>query len=447
MPRDTAPSSEETRPAPPPPAWAAPTPVTPTSLAPVKPGERILSLDVLRGIALFGVLAANIWLWFSGVVFRFPEYQAEIFSFSPDSLAFLFVGFFISGKAITTFSFLFGLGFAVQMIRAEERGRSIVGHHSKRLAILLLFGVLHGVLLWYGDILAAYALLGFALLLFRNRSQRTVLAWAAILIVVVPIALGALPVVMGGGGGESGPDPAKVLGTMAERNETHLALFASAEPGQVIRGNLSMLRTMWLSPKALFLVGIFGIFLLGLYAGRRRIFENPAAHRTLLMRLIGYGFPIGMAGTMVTFAIQSLPPEQRFELTWLPLAMAVAGVAGMVPFALAYIATATLLLERPAWRRLLSAFAPVGRMALTNYLAQTIICLAIFYQGGLIGEVGPLFGLIVALVVFPVQMAASAWWLARFRFGPIEWLWRSLTYRRLQPMRLAPEIELATPTS
>ena len=95
---------------------------------------------------------------------------------------------------------------------------------------------------------------------------------------------------------------------------------------------------------------------------------------------------------------------------------------------------------RDNWRRRLMWFAPVGRMALTNYLAQTVICIAIFYGGGLVGRVGALFGLLIALVIFPLQMAWSAWWLARFRFGPMEWLWRSAAYGRLQPMRIAPAV-------
>lgn len=417
-----------------------PAPQAPTPFTPVKPGERILSLDVLRGIALFGVLAANIWLWFSGVGFKFPEYNAEVWSFSPDSIAFLFIAFFISGKAITTFSFLFGLGFAVQMMRAEARGRNIVRHHSKRLAILLLFGVVHAVFLWYGDILTAYALLGFGLLLFRERRERTLLIWAAIFIVAVPILFSSVPVVMGIANPEAGPKPAVALAKMAETNQEALALFASAEPAQIVQGNLMLLQKWWLTPKALFMLSIFGIFLLGLYAGRRRIFEHPGEHRTLLRKLVIYGFALGIVGTAVGTGLRSIPPEEAMGIVWMPLAMAVAMAVGTVPFALAYIASATLLLERVAWRRALSTFAPVGRMALTNYLAQTVICISIFYGGGLIGRTGPLFGLLLAVGIFTVQMVGSAWWLARFRYGPMEWLWRSLTYGRLQPMRLAPPV-------
>jgi uncharacterized protein len=111
-------------------------------------------------------------------------------------------------------------------------------------------------------------------------------------------------------------------------------------------------------------------------------------------------------------------------------------VLSTTPFAFGYIAMATLLLDQARWRTVLGAFAPVGRMALTNYLAQTVICLAIFYGGGLVGRFQPALGLIIGTMVFVAQMGLSAWWLHRFRFGPAEWLWRSLTYGQLQPMRI-----------
>lgn len=413
----------------------------PTVLSPVDAGERILTLDVLRGIALFGVLAANIWLWFSGISFRFPDYNTEVWSGSPDGIAFLFIAFFIATKAMATFSFLFGLGFSIQMVRAEAHGRSIAGHHSRRLAVLLLIGAVHAVFLWYGDILSLYALLGFGLLLFRRRSDTTLLVWSAVLVFVLPLLMGAVPLLMSLLGTGGVPDAAQILADMTERNAATLAWFTTGEPAHVVRGNLEVLRQWWLSPKITVLnLGLFGVFLLGLYAGRRRIFENPAAHTPLLRRLIIVGFPLGMVATATGLALRSMPVERMVTLPWMPLAISATLAFGTLPFALGYIATATLLMERPVWRRRLSLFAPVGRMALTNYLAQTVVCIALFYGGGLIGRVGALFGLVVALLIFPVQMAWSAWWLARFRFGPMEWLWRSAVYGRLQPMRIAPAV-------
>jgi len=164
----------------------------PDSIGPVRAQERIVTLDILRGIALLGVLIANVYLWFNGLWFLFPEYGEELMRFSLDSVAFHGITAFVEGKAITTFSFLFGLGFALQMTRAEAKGGHFVPFFSRRMAILFLIGVPHGVLLWYGDILMAYALIGLLLLLFRNARDRTLLMWAGGLLVAVPLVLGVL---------------------------------------------------------------------------------------------------------------------------------------------------------------------------------------------------------------------------------------------------------------
>jgi uncharacterized protein len=407
-------------------------------LEPIAPSERILTIDVLRGIALFGVLTANIWLWFSGAIYLFPGLVSELRQASLDSIAFYFVGIFISGKAITTFSFLFGLGFAVQMTRAESRGARIAPVYRRRLAVLLAIGALHGVLLWYGDILATYALLGFGLLLFHRRAERTLLVWAAILIVVVPLTMATIPLGMSVAGLEAGPPPAQELVEMTERNQMMLARFASRDPAQIVAGNLLELRRLYLSPKAVSFVMLFGVFLLGLYAGRRRIFENLAAHRRQLRALAAWGLAIGLTSTLAGAALRmAIDLEVAMGLPWFPLAMTASFVFGSTPFACAYVVAAALLLESPRWRARLSAFAPVGRMALTNYLAQTVICLAIYYGGGLFGSFHGALNVLIAVVIFAVQMQWSAWWLAHYRFGPMEWVWRSLTYGHMQPMRIA----------
>jgi uncharacterized protein len=412
----------------------------PTPLEPVTVSERIFTIDVLRGIALLGVLIANIWLWFSGAIFLFPGLQSEMRQISLNSIAFYFVGIFISGKALSTFSFLFGLGFAVQMMRSEARGARIAPVYSRRLAVLLVIGAIHGVLLWYGDILLTYAMLGFALLLFRRRKDRTLLVWATILIAVIPIALGSVPLIMSLTGADMGPPPAEQIAKMTEENRTNLRLLSSGNYLQIIRGNLRMLADLYASPKAFSMLMFLGLFLLGLYAGRRRLFENVAAYRVALRRVMVWGFVIGLSATFVSIALRvGLDIEQAMKLPWFPLAMMTSLVFGTTPFAFAYIAAATLILEHPVWRARLRGFAPVGRMALTNYLSQTLICLAIFYGGHLIGSYRPALYLLVAVLIFAVQMQWSAWWLARYRFGPMEWVWRSLTYGRKQPMRIGRE--------
>jgi uncharacterized protein len=406
-------------------------------LTPVTARERIVLLDILRGIALLGVVVANVWLWFSGVYFQMPGIRDELVRLSLDALVFNGIGILVSGKAVATFSFLFGLGFAMQMLRAQERGVEIAPVYRRRLGVLLLFGLLHGVFLWFGDILALYAFLGFLLLLFRSRTDRTLLIWAGVLLVAVPLLMGAVPLIVGlFGSGMPPPD----LVAMSEARAATLAAFQSGEPSQVLAENLGMLQFMYISPKALaWTLFSLGLFLLGLFAGRRRFFENVSAHRAGFRRVamwgVGVGLPcsIGIGVLYITY-----PPEAMLTRPGLGIVASVLVTFGTVPLAFGYIASATLLLQRAGWQRRLGHFAPVGRMALTNYLSQTVICLLLFYGygAGLIGRTGPAAALAIALLIFAMQMAWSPWWLARYRFGPAEWLWRSLTYGRLQPMRI-----------
>ncbi len=416
--------------------------VTPTPLGPITARERIVTLDILRGIALLGVLIANIWLWFSGIWFLFPEYREQLIRLSLDSVVFSGIAVFVSGKAVSTFSFLFGLGFAVQMVRAEERGVPVAPVYRRRLGVLLLFGLAHGIFLWYGDILATYALLGFLLLLFRKRTDRTLLIWAAILLVAVPLVMGAIPLVMSLFAGEMPPPE---TAAMAELRASALAAFQSGVPSQVIAENLRMMALFYISPKAFWMLLSLGLFLLGLYAGRRRVFENVEAHREGFRQLAVWGVTVGLLCSFALLALNiRFPSETMNAVPRLMLLLTALSIFATVPLAFGYIATVTLLVQRSEWQRRLSVFAPVGRMALTNYLSQTVICLLIFYgyAGGLIGRVGPAASLVIALLIIGMQMAWSPWWLARFHFGPAEWLWRTLTYGQLQPMRIREPVPL-----
>jgi len=165
------------------------------SFGPVTPRERIATLDVLQGIALLGVVIANVWLLFSGAWFTFPGVLDELRVLSLDAVEFHGIGLFVSGKAISTFSFLFGLGFAIQMLRAADRGVTIAPVYRRRLTVLPLFGLAHAMLLWYGDILIIYALLGFLLLAFQKRADRTLLVWAGVFMIAIPLALASIPLI------------------------------------------------------------------------------------------------------------------------------------------------------------------------------------------------------------------------------------------------------------
>lgn len=398
---------------------------------PVAPAERLLTLDVLRGMALLGVLVANACFWFSGLFLRWTTFRLELTRPTLDSAAFHLVTVLVNGRAIAVLTFLFGVGFAMQMQRAQARGADPAPLFRRRMAVLLGMGLCHAVLLWYGDILTVYALLGFALLLFRRRTDRTLLAWAAALLVGVPLALTVL-MTLAGGSASGG-----TVAAAAARSAATIEAFRSADPRRVIPENLYWLGQGYLGAAAILTFpAVLGCFLLGLWAGRRQLLARASAYaagfRSVAVRGLAVGLASGIAWDLlrVTVARRPDPPA------WLPLLLGVLNLLAVLPLAAGYVSATVLLLERPTWRRRLAPFAPVGRMALSNYLAQTVICIAVFYAGGLVGRVGVAAALAIALAVFALQVAWSPWWLARYHFGPAEWLWRSLAYGRPQPMRI-----------
>jgi len=410
---------------------------------PLDASERVVLIDVIRGFALGGVCLSNAYVWFTGRIFMPRERMREMAARSVDAVADFVYGGLISAKFITIFSFLFGLGFAVQLMRAEGRGGSIVPLYARRLAVMLLFGVVHILALWYGDILHAYAILGFALLLFRNTSERKALLWGfALSVLVVPLLTLAethLPRLW------RSPEEMKATMDAAKAHADALSAAAFADLSSdsyaaVLRNNPRLYYFFFLQRPGSFIwqVDIFGKFLLGFYAGRIGLFHDVAKHRTLLRRMLGWGLFVGVLGNGVMLLMRylfrsgRLPPESAIA-AWVLPPVGSMGTLGLSAF---YVASVALLFQRERLRRALSVLAPLGRMALTNYLMQSVFGVLIFYGVGfgLIGKVRPILGLAIPAGVVLIELVWSHFWLAHFRFGPVEWLWRSLTYGKAQPM-------------
>lgn len=423
---------------------------------PVEAGERLVLLDALRGFALCGVFVSNVSMWFSGrALLPRAQMEAAVANASLlDTVTRHAVGFLVFGKFITLFSFLFGLGFAVQMGRAEERGTSIAPLYARRLAILLTLGLSHLFLLWYGDILTTYALLGFVLLLFRGRSDKALLTWAAVFILIAPVVtlvLLKLPQFLAS---------TEAAAAMAkEQNEHSAALkartldaFTHGGYFDVVRANATFYVQDFFKPMLTVVFALVGRFLLGFVAGRRRLFHDAAQHLPLFRQLLLWGFVFGTFGNGVGVVMQHLFLKKVLNpetMPWLPYVVTPIRQLGEVGLTTFYVASFTLLFQRAFWQRLLSVLAPVGRMALSNYLSQTVLSLFLFYGFGLglIGKAGPALCVALCLGIFSVQVLLSHLWLARFRFGPVEWLWRSLTYGKAQPLRRAPAASHAAPIS
>ena len=406
------------------------------ALGPTAGGQRLSLLDALRGFALAGVLLVNLGS-FTLYYYLSPEQRAALPTAGFDYWARITLYFFVVGKFITLFSLLFGLGFAVQLMRAEERGTDGRGVYVRRLGVLLLIGLAHWALLWWGDVLRLYAVLGFGLLLFRSASPR-VLLWTGLALACLGAALLSLVV-------DPLLEPAlRTLPSEAVANAEALAIFSGRSYGAVVRENpyfdALYLARNWYEP-----LFIFGRFLLGFWAGRMLLFHEPAHKRDLLRRIFAGSLALGLLGNTLAVLRTYFDLAKRLPTLDAPLGRAVVEVitsSGTLALGVAYATGFALLFLRPKWQKRLEVLAPVGRMALTNYLTQTLLGVLIFYGIGL--GVGPRFGipgrLVAFALIFGAQIAFSHWWLARFRFGPAEWLWRSLTYGRMQPMRLVPRV-------
>lgn len=412
----------------------------PRVAAPVAAGERIQAVDVLRGFALFGILLVNMPL-FAG-----PVYQVVIATGGTptnlDEWAALGIRFIAEGKFYSLFSLLFGFGLTIMMTRSQARGVSFVPLYIRRLLVLLAFGLIHALFFWVGDVLVLYAVLGFPLLLFRNAKPRTLLIWMCLMLALVILINGALTGLMALA--SSTPESAAMIEQVFA--EQRAAYRQSAQAAIQAYGNgtfaeLQMQRLQDLafmySVSIFFLPSIFAMFLLGLYFGKREIFQNIPAHLPLFKRLLVVGLTFGLAGNLLfAFGSQYSSRIEPSLLTWL----ATTGqTIGAPLLALAYASTIILLMQRAWWAKLFSPLAAMGRMALSNYFFQTIVCTTIFYAYGLglYGKIGAVTGILLTLIIYFAQIPLSVWWLKRYRFGPLEWLWRSLTYGKWQPMRLA----------
>lgn len=388
-------------------------------LGPVTPAERVEILDIFRGFALLGVLVANM-RGFSGPMMAYFDHTL-MWQEPANRAAQFVVDAFVSGKFITIFSFLFGVGFAIQMERAEARPAGFLG---RRFGALMALGLVHIFLLWWGDILLAYSVFGFALLLFRRREPKTLLWWAAVLYLFPLLGFG-----MGAMAAHFNPEAMKQPPADPAELARLIRVYATGGYGQILierakEAGQALMFVPFFGPRLL------GLFLLGTWVWRRGILQGLANRETLLRRCQLWGFavglPLGLGGEV--FMLVKAPVMSQPSLDGL-VYFAVNSVA--VPaLSAAYLATVASLGTGGAWRKRVHWFAPVGRMALTNYLTQTVVCTMIFYGYGLgwFGKVGPIAGLGLAVAIYGAQMRLSRWWLGRWRQGPAEAAWRWVTY-------------------
>jgi uncharacterized protein len=382
------------------------------------------------------VLLANI-VWMACDTVLTPAAARQLPTYAADRVVKYLVVFFIDGKFITLFSFLFAVGFTIQMQRAQQRGGTAVATYVRRTAVLMLFGVAHVVLIWFGDILLVYGFLGFLLLAIRNwRPGKAMVIMACLLILFTRATFLTVQNVVT----EGRPPQAAASHPSDETQQRTLAAFRGGYTS-VVRKNVSIYWNDLFGTGliAVMLAQVFGRFLLGLYIGRRGSINTISDYLPVLRRAMPWLLALGIVGNGASAASE-----------WARDALGVSGnsvwlislrpliEAGVVSLAAFYAACIALLLRSARWAPVLGRLAPVGRLALTNYLTHSLVFLFVLTGAGLglIGHIGATVCFIITIVLFTVQIAFSSWWLRNNRFGPVEWLWRSLTYGQIQPMRV-----------
>ena len=357
--------------------------------------NRLAAIDILRGLALFGVMAIN--LVFEFRVSIFERFAPAIAPIAPlDRVLERFLILAINSKALALFSLLFGVGLAIQFDRLPANRRTVL--LLRRLAALLAIGLVHLTLIWNGDILTEYALAGFVALPFLF-APRWFLAAASLFFLGVYLMLP--PFV-------SWPDPAWIVGHISAARH----VYASGGFAEVLAFRIGELPAIAPLHVAIF-PRTLALFLLGAFIWRTGLLQGASEKRGLL-------FSLAFAG--------------------LVLSVAAAGtLLAPVALSLGYGAFVIGLVTTRFGSSLLAWAAPLGRMAFTNYLAQSLIFGWVFYGYGLglFGQVGVSAALSFGIAVYVAQVIVSRWWLKWHAFGPVEWLWRSLMYGVPQPMRLS----------
>lgn len=400
-----------------------------------KPTSRIELIDVLRGFTLLGIAIIH----FAEQYYAGAHPQAHLnfnSKFLGDDIALGVIGILISGKFFMIFSFLFGLSFSIQLNKSEGNNNFLL-RFLWRLIILLAIGFIHH-LHYRGDILTIYAMLGVGLLLLYKLPDKLLLIVAFCLTLNLPSAIVR-------GVQALQPTPTETQTTDEAGDDPYEVYYNTVKAGsylEVLKANFYEFKFKYhfqVDSGRIYIT--MGLFLLGLYAGQKRFFENlethlPLVRKILLKRALWSMLALIVLATVFFGSIQLLKLPMPDILQW-----AIGGLimdAFNLALASVYVAGIILLFQKERWRTRLMGFYAAGRMGLTTYLMQTFFGVLIFFGIGLglLGEIGALLSMGISIVIFIGQCYFSNWWLSKFRYGPVEWLWRCATYLKNQPFKI-----------
>ncbi|GGK07215.1 hypothetical protein GCM10007063_32130 [Lentibacillus kapialis] len=382
---------------------------------PLQKSERMMWIDAARGFAILGIFVVNIGA-FSAPYFLYGGEQ-DAWPLAADQMTQVLIDILFQASFYTLFSILFGFSLQIFKERLKVKKIAVMPFLYRRLTILILFGMIHAFLIWHGDILLSYGIIGLLFMAFIFRHDKTLLLWSSFMlgisVLLYTFMLYRIRTLLGGA-------------NISEINRAK-KMYSSDDLSAILEQNLND----WVYSNSVFSYLLLGttllpLFLLGMYLARKRWLHYPRKHRRKILA--------GWLISFIAFAILKMGPHLYGNPVWFSY---VQDNIGGTASALFYLFSIALAGQRTLGKKILKPFSYIGRMSLSNYIFQSLFCFVLFYGVGfgLYGMIRPVQAMGVVVLFYVIQIFASRWWLKRYRYGPLEWIWRSLTYKQKQTLR------------
>jgi uncharacterized protein len=381
-------------------------------IEPLSPNERIKSIDSMRGFAILGIFFVNMLAFHSPVLYINLQ---SWWNYPLDYYTTVWIDIFAQASFYTLFSFLFGFGMIIFKERTEQHGFSFVPLYSKRLISLLIIGVFHAFFVWHGDILITYALFGFILLLFHKAKPKTLLIWACMLLFIPSLLIAGILFLVS----TLSTEQWSTLLENPEMIKQSLHIYQSGTFVEITKQRFNDWAYVNGNENIIFIfISLFPMFLLGAYTAKKKWLSHVALYKKAFITAALLSFSIG-------FSLKIVPVFSEN-----PGLLYIQDALGGPIVAIFYICCIALFSLNQSFHKFLAPLSFVGRMSLSNYLFQSFVSTFIFYSYGFgfYGKTGAFIGTIAAAAIFSVQVIMSRIWLKRYRFGPVEWIWKTATY-------------------
>jgi uncharacterized protein len=389
------------------------------AMVPLQESKRIVSIDILRGLAILGIFLVNMPSFHSPLLYIDG---AERWAGGWDGILYRFSDIVAQASFYPLFAFLFGFGAIILAVRSEEKGISFPLLYMKRLSFLLILGCIHAFFIWHGDILINYAVFGFALLFFYKMKGRNLILLGSVCYVLPFAILGSLFLIMGIFDSEG-----MAITTDSAMMKQSLEVYQSGTFTEL----MSQRAVDWYMVNNPFnaiilFLSIFPFFLMGAGVAKRGFLQNPTQYKRQLKAISIVSLLLGMS-------IKMLPYVTVYHFG----TIFVQDYLGGPLLTIFYITAITLLAERAGASRLLHPLSYIGRMSMSNYLFQSMVCTGIFYSYGLglYGSVSYTTGFVFLIALFCLQILLSLLWMGLYKYGPVEYIWRFFTYGKKPVMR------------